>query len=544
MRKQNHPRTDESEHARAQNEERKQRGQQAEEPSEGGTREKNERTQKQHAEEDYNSYGEGDYQMSDSDGYRTPTAHAVEEQVHDTVPARPKNAETVSDNIGADKEAIPDKEDIPVKRHEPGGNNEGLEARQKSLSPKRQLSDNWKTNGDSERGKTSKAQKTCSIGNEGRQEQTTGSEPDEGGPSRPKQPIQQYMHSFVTFSTHDTRDAGRKKTQQGEQADTKRLEEDGFLMTGIKGGDDMGRPLQHWLDIVGGKITDVAANGHCGRLAFLAALHNVTTGLSPLHTDVVEAANNIKKQVMNNMIANVADEFKVHPAEMESALAAAGKTIINKDSAEEKFCALANHYADQRNKSVKSSVPMNYWVRPDHIKAMAMHAREMVFVLDVVHEDNVRLQVYGYQDWGLTDNTATETGVVSTMPSHIGTDILRELTAAGTLPLIMVLHYSKAGNHYQAVTYEPKRYEVYTDKWKELTSQRNRVLTKYEGRALDAEPYDSDKLAKAATKELKALRRAAKVGKPRQRNKKKADQVHRSKSQPQLPQIKTTGKGV
>ncbi|KAI9980930.1 hypothetical protein PInf_010275 [Phytophthora infestans] len=439
MRKQNHPRTDESEHARAQNEEGKQRGQQAEEPSEGGTREKNERTQKQHAEEDYNSYGEGGFQMSDSDGYRTPTANAVEEQVHDTVPARPKNAETVSDNIGADKEAIPDKEDIPVKRHEPGGNNEGLEARQKSLSPKRQLSDNWKTNGDSERGKTSKAPKTCSIGNEGRRKQTTGSEPDEGGPSRPKQPIQQYMHSFVTFSTHDTRDAGRKKTQQGEQADTKRLEEDGFLMTGIKAGDDMGRPLQHWLDIVGGKITDVAANGHCGWLAFLAALHNVTTGLSPLHADVVEAANNIKKQVMNNMIANVADEFKVHPAEMESALAAAGKTIINKDSAEEKF---------------------------------------------------------------------------------------------------------KAGNHYQAVTYEPKRYEVYTDKWKELTSQRNRVLTKYGGRALDAEPYDPDKLAKAATKELKALRRAAKVGKPRQRNKKKADQVHRSKSQPQLPQIKTIGKGV
>ncbi|KAF4132721.1 hypothetical protein GN958_ATG18100 [Phytophthora infestans] len=46
MRKQNHPRTDESEHARAQNEKGEQRGQQAEEPSEGGTREKNERTQK------------------------------------------------------------------------------------------------------------------------------------------------------------------------------------------------------------------------------------------------------------------------------------------------------------------------------------------------------------------------------------------------------------------------------------------------------------------------------------------------------------------
>ncbi|KAG1706309.1 hypothetical protein DVH05_001457 [Phytophthora capsici] len=156
---------------------------------------------------------------------------------------------------------------------------------------------------------------------------------------------------------------------------------------------------------------------------------------------------------------------------------------------------------------------MNYWVRPEHIKAMAMHAREMVFVLDVPHEENARIQAYGYQDVVLPDKTAIETGVVFTLPSHIGADILRELTAAGTLPIIMVLHYSNMGNHYQAVTYEPMRYQAYTEQWRELTDRRNSILVKYGGWALDAEPYDADKLAKAATKELKTLRRAAKEAK-------------------------------
>ncbi|EEY52922.1 uncharacterized protein PITG_19622 [Phytophthora infestans T30-4] len=66
------------------------------------------------------------------------------------------------------------------------------------------------------------------------------------------------------------------------------------------------------------------------------------------------------------------------------------------------------------------------------------------------------------------------------------------------------------GNHYQAVTYDPERYQTYTDQWKELTERRNIILIKYGGRALDAEPFDGDKTAKAATKELKSIRRADK----------------------------------
>ncbi|KAI9984263.1 hypothetical protein PInf_005602 [Phytophthora infestans] len=304
-------------------------------------------------------------------------------------------------------------------------------------------------------------------------EEKIGYESEEVGPPKNKNPIQQYMHSYVTTHAHEPEEALRKRSQQGTQEDTTKLEKDGLLLTGTKRGDDMGRPLQDWLGIAGGQLTDVAANGH----------------------------------------SNVVDEYKVLAAETEAALVAAGKFVSNQDSDKDKLCALANHYADQRNRSVKASVPMNYWVRPEHIKAMAMHARETVFVLDVLQEKIAHIQAYGYQDVVLSDKTAIETGVVFTLPSHTGADILRELTAVGTLPIIMVLHYSNMGNHYQAVTYEPMRYQAYTEQWRALTDRRNSILIKYGGRALDAEPYDADKLAKAATKELKALRRAAKEAK-------------------------------
>ncbi|EEY56736.1 uncharacterized protein PITG_22237, partial [Phytophthora infestans T30-4] len=98
--------------------------------------------------------------------------------------------------------------------------------------------------------------------------------------------------------------------------------------------------------------------------------------------------------------------------ECEAALAAAGKGVTKQAADTEKLCTSANHYADQRNRSVKASVTMNYWVSPEHIKTMAMHAREMVFVLDVLQEEKVMLQEYGYEEMEMPDKTVIETGTL------------------------------------------------------------------------------------------------------------------------------------
>ncbi|EEY60380.1 uncharacterized protein PITG_12790 [Phytophthora infestans T30-4] len=223
-----------------------------------------------------------------------------------------------------------------------------------------------------------------------------------------------------------------------------------------------------------------------------------------------DAANILKKYVINSMIANLVDEVEVHEADFEAAVEAIRKDMTMQAPKAEKLKALANHYEDQRNRSAKAFVPMNYWVRPEHIKAMAMHARELVYALDVMQDENTRLQVYGYHDVELPDKTMIETGMVVPLPSQIGADLLRDLIAAGTLPIIMILRYSGTGNHYQAVTYEATRYQEYTERWKELTERRNNIIQKYGGRGLDPEPYDSDKTARAAARELKAIRREAK----------------------------------
>ncbi|KAG1706350.1 hypothetical protein DVH05_001497 [Phytophthora capsici] len=177
------------------------------------------------------------------------------------------------------------------------------------------------------------------------------------------------------------------------------------------------------------------------------------------------------------MIANLVDEAEVHEVDFVAAVEAIGKDIPIQAQKAEKLKALANHYADQRNRSAKAFVPMNYWVRPEHIKAMAMHAREMVYVLDVLQDENTRLQVYGYQDVELPDKSVIESGMVA---SQIGADLLRDLIAAGTLPIIMILRYSGKGNHYQAVTYKATRYQEYSELWRELTERRNNIIQKME----------------------------------------------------------------
>ncbi|EEY60108.1 uncharacterized protein PITG_12424 [Phytophthora infestans T30-4] len=380
----------------------------------------------------------------------------------------------------------------------------------RSLSPKRQLSENCKLGIDNDNGRNSKAQKKNAAEERGIKHQETNKHGSKGNIQGGRRAIQKYMHNYVTSAATKQEETESKRAQPREQEETQHLNAEGFLMTGVKEGDDHGLPLNIWLDIMGGTITDVAANEHCGWLAFLAAIHNVREGLKPVETATAEAANILKKQVINSMIANLVDEAEVHDANFVAAVEAIGKDIPMHAPKEEKLKTLANHYADQRNRSAKAFVPMNYWMRPEHIKAMAMRSREMVYVLDVMQDENTRLQVYGYHDVELPDKTMIESGMVVPMPSQIGADLLRDLIAVGTFPIIMILRYSGTGNHYQAVSYEATRYQEYTERWRELTERRNNIIQKYGGIGLDPEPYDPDKTARAAARELKAIRREAK----------------------------------
>jgi hypothetical protein len=187
--------------------------------------------------------------------------------------------------------------------------------------------------------------------------------------------------------------SGEDRRVQSEAADS-----DGCSIVKVSDGTDTGVLLSEWMTVLRGTTTDVAANGHCGWLAFYAALYNEKSGLLQPTSDVVSKTNELKRQIINGMIANLSDEIRLHPRELPVELAASGCKSSSLATQAERVCQLANHYAAQRDTSVKSSVQMHFWVRPAHIKAMAMHARETVYVLDVQDSGRAWMQAYAYQD--------------------------------------------------------------------------------------------------------------------------------------------------
>ncbi|KAG6949219.1 hypothetical protein JG687_00015017 [Phytophthora cactorum] len=120
----------------------------------------------------------------------------------------------------------------------------------------------------------------------------------------------------------------------------------------------------------------------------------------------------------------------------------------------EPICDLENHYAAMRKRSLKSVVPKNYWVRTASRKGMAMHAREQMYALDVA----AVIQLYAYAEEVLHSKELVETGTAMALPTKIILPMTRELIA------------------------------IYYHSYRE--------------------PYDIVKTAKAATRELKNLRRA------------------------------------
>ncbi|OWZ22548.1 hypothetical protein PHMEG_0002740 [Phytophthora megakarya] len=209
-------------------------------------------------------------------------------------------------------------------------------------------------------------------------------------------------------------------------------------------------------------MTNVAGTGQCGCLAFYAALGNVTTGLMNPTTEVVAAAGELKRQVINTLLANLRDECLLRPEELEAEVKAVSKRCTASLTMEEKRCALAEHFVSQRKKSIKDAVSLTYWVWPSHIKAMSIHAREAIYVLDVKTCDEVRVQMYGYQDQRLGNGEAVEIGIIQPLATDAALRLFQDLVAAGTLPLVLVLRHSEAGNHFQAVTYDVEKYEEYT----------------------------------------------------------------------------------
>ncbi|GMF47019.1 unnamed protein product [Phytophthora fragariaefolia] len=72
------------------------------------------------------------------------------------------------------------------------------------------------------------------------------------------------------------------------------------------------------LAILRGSVVDVAANGHCGWVAIFAALYNEEEGLEQPADSVTAKTNVLKRRVINDMLANLVDESKLHRSDMRA----------------------------------------------------------------------------------------------------------------------------------------------------------------------------------------------------------------------------------
>ncbi|OWZ17710.1 hypothetical protein PHMEG_0008310 [Phytophthora megakarya] len=134
---------------------------------------------------------------------------------------------------------------------------------------------------------------------------------------------------------------------------------DDYEITGGTAPTDFGVPLETWLAILGGTMTDVTGTGHCGWLSFYAALVNAGTGQLEPTQEVAVAATTLKREDINGMLTNLADECQLMPHEVDAELHSAEIKLSHDSTREEKIWAFAEFYASLREGSMQRSVPVD-----------------------------------------------------------------------------------------------------------------------------------------------------------------------------------------
>ncbi|KAF1795408.1 hypothetical protein GQ600_18530 [Phytophthora cactorum] len=171
---------------------------------------------------------------------------------------------------------------------------------------------------------------------------------------------------------------------------------------------------------------------------------------------VVEAVNALNKDTINGMVATLAEEIRVHQRNWIQikikwhSLAGGGNMRREGMRIIEPLCAATN-------KSVKTAVSTHLWVRHAHLKGMAIHAREKIYVLDVGTNGTASAQAYAYTSIQLSNDDSFDSGTAHPMQSRGALQFLPELIGGGILSPVFVLRWQDTGNLFQAVTYDKER---------------------------------------------------------------------------------------
>ncbi|KAG1709925.1 hypothetical protein DVH05_016939 [Phytophthora capsici] len=210
------------------------------------------------------------------------------------------------------------------------------------------------------------------------------------------------------------------------------------------------------------------------------------------------------------MTATVTQDYAEHPTELDAELAACGILYMQDVSLEKRLCDLTNQYVVQWNKLVTETVPTDVWVRAAHIKAMAKHARQTIFVLDADESGLARVQAYAYRTIEGEGQGTWEKGCVDPISTPKAVQVLQDLIGEGILPIVLVLRWRELGNHFQVITYDPERYAFYSSQPMVMAQRRNTIYSRFGWVQLDYSLTNPELKAKLASTQLRAIRKAAK----------------------------------
>ncbi|RLN02603.1 hypothetical protein BBJ28_00019683 [Nothophytophthora sp. Chile5] len=220
--------------------------------------------------------------------------------------------------------------------------------------------------------------------------------------------------------------------------------------------------LDSWLKLLGGEVTDVEGNGQCGFLAYYAATVQAGPGLLNMNAEVVKEATNLKRSVIDLALADLHGSIRLGAFDPEAEYVRLFPNPVGTDEPQPWAAAQAivKYLIMEQGRSIMQRTPPEHWVGPMMLKAMAQLRREPLYVIDVNANGTTSVQRYLYHHDQLPNvagesprSLEFEAGYVQLIPAAAAKTIFQRYIDHKALPLVLILHHTTGGGHFNAVNY-------------------------------------------------------------------------------------------
>ncbi|EGZ25965.1 hypothetical protein PHYSODRAFT_394546, partial [Phytophthora sojae] len=196
--------------------------------------------------------------------------------------------------------------------------------------------------------------------------------------------------------------------------------------------------LQVWLNAIGGKITDVEANGQCGRLAIYAAAHNVENDVLDMTPKTIQEATMWKRKILSVLLAKINPLVEAKVIDLATEQGTSYSSSTTPTTTHSNADPLLMYWDSERRRSVEIPVPQSCWVNMTILHGATLFLREPVYVLDVHQDGGTYLGMYAYRKVD-RHGKAEDIPFFANIHADKGLQLLETLRGKGVRPVMIVL---------------------------------------------------------------------------------------------------------